>query len=291
MKRIAPQAGYTFGNKAQYRRDVWSKFRRHFRNQTSNLQAALLPSAEGKEIEVALDNGFREYNLHVIDQNPAIVAVLKRKYPRINTYGVSADRAVDRMFHEGVDLHCANWDFCGPLLSKAMHFQLAACLDPAFYASENCIAVTCLNGRDEPNSFALLKSIWKSEEKNELTGNEIRERLLFFYATKEHTEGHIQLSDLGNVEVLGRFGERHSRLIWAEPFRVYKSAAGTPMFYIIMGRHTLPCSCSVCNQAIQNEQSQESKPLHVNQILSDLQHRKSSRGGLLDIAVAAGLSS
>jgi hypothetical protein len=55
MKRRAPEGGYIGGVKNQYRRNVWASFREAARRQgwsRSFCDVLLMPSAEGKEIEV-----------------------------------------------------------------------------------------------------------------------------------------------------------------------------------------------------------------------------------------------
>jgi hypothetical protein len=113
--RRAPSDGYDFSRKRDYRRKVWATFRDVLKRDhisVANANVLLMPSLEGDEIEVAMNAGFRESNLHVVDFEPAIVATLKRRYPRINTYGVSASRAMERLAREGVRIRCANFDFC-----------------------------------------------------------------------------------------------------------------------------------------------------------------------------------
>lgn len=118
MPRIAPKGGYDFSKKRDYRRKVWATFRDGIKNSggsVASAQALLMPSLEGDEIDVALNAGFREQNLHVVDWEPAVVATLKRRYPKIHTYGVSVSRAFKRLSSDGVRLTCANMDFCGSI--------------------------------------------------------------------------------------------------------------------------------------------------------------------------------
>lgn len=116
--RKAPRGGYDFSRKRDYRRKVWATFREKLKEErraVADSQALLMPSLEGDEIEVALNAGFREENLHVVDAEPAIVATLKRRYQKINTYGVRASDAVARIYAHGIRLDCANFDFCNQL--------------------------------------------------------------------------------------------------------------------------------------------------------------------------------
>jgi hypothetical protein len=104
----------------------------------------LLPSIEGDEIEVTLASGFLEKNLHVVDRNAAIVATLKRRYPRIQTYGVDVLTAVRRRIPKGT-LHLANLDLCAPL---GHQWAAIAVVTASRLSPEGVIAATYLRGRD-----------------------------------------------------------------------------------------------------------------------------------------------
>lgn len=116
-KRIAPEGGYVGGSKNQYRRNVWAAFKRNV-TAPALCNTLLMPSIEGKEIEIAMAAGFRQERMHVVDNNPAIVATLKRRYPKITTYGVDLVTAAARMVKAGVRIHCANFDLCGTAQSN-----------------------------------------------------------------------------------------------------------------------------------------------------------------------------
>lgn len=145
--RSAPAEGYDFGNKRQYRRTIWSRFRKHCVGRLHLAQALLMPSLEGDEIDVALNKGFREENLHVVDRNPAIVATLKRRYPKIQTYGVELERAVARMADRGVTLDVANLDLCGQVSLPLLQAVDAVAHDGAMNPG-GLVAVTMLRGRE-----------------------------------------------------------------------------------------------------------------------------------------------
>lgn len=116
--RSAPRGGYDFSRKRDYRRKVWATGRdtlKRYGLSVADSHALLMPSLEGDEIDVALNAGFRESHLHVVDHEPAIVATLKRRYPRINTYGVTVSRAFERLAERGIKIRCANLDFCKQL--------------------------------------------------------------------------------------------------------------------------------------------------------------------------------
>lgn len=90
-----PEGGYIFGAKKHYRAIVWNIAKRH--GWTSG-DVACMPSIGGEEINVAVRKGARLKRLHVIDDNPAIVATLQRRHGgRLQTYGVSFRRAFERI--------------------------------------------------------------------------------------------------------------------------------------------------------------------------------------------------
>lgn len=156
MKRSAPESGYVGGTKNQYRRNVWAAFKAACGTQgwsKSQAHALLMPSAEGKEIDVALAAGFRENRLHVVDKNPAIVAHLKRRYSKINTYGVDIGAAAERIRRSGVRLKVANLDLCSNVSWSLCEdvlagFSDAQCLDDVSY-----VALTVLRGRERTDIF------------------------------------------------------------------------------------------------------------------------------------------
>lgn len=169
--RRAPKGGYDFPLKRDYRRRVWAQIRRLLKEMgypIAESHALLMPSLEGDEIEVALNAGFRECHLHIVDKNPAIVATLKRRYPKISTYGVTASAALRRISASGIKLRAANLDFCYKLgesfknelwmCSLAGNINCAWNADLTAYgrnsphgafAPECVVAVNMLRGREE----------------------------------------------------------------------------------------------------------------------------------------------
>lgn len=127
-----------------YRREVWNVFRKYNKPDS---QVLLLPSIEGLEIELAKAKGFCTSNMHVVDYNPAIVAHLKRRYPYVNTYGVSAARACERIAKTGKRLLAANFDFTG-CISAATVKEITQITESQVFAPVSCIAVNLLRGRE-----------------------------------------------------------------------------------------------------------------------------------------------
>lgn len=150
--RRAPTDGYDFSRKRDYRRKVWATARDGARRQgwvIAESHALLMPSIEGDEIETAVNAGFRESNLHIVDSNPAIVATLKRRWPSINTYGVSIERAFERISNSGVKLRFANLDLCGPM-SIRLGQILCAIASTDCVTANGYIAISMLRGREDP---------------------------------------------------------------------------------------------------------------------------------------------
>lgn len=149
--RSAPDGGYVSQEKDLYRRQIWNIAKHTARKS----QCLLMPSIEGFEIETAVAKGIPSAQLHVVDDNPAIVATLKRKWPRIHTYGVSADRACERIAQNGVRLGFANLDFCCQLALSTAH-ELHSIGTSDCWLRESMIAVTGLRGREsESITFCL----------------------------------------------------------------------------------------------------------------------------------------
>lgn len=147
VQRRAPTAGYNFPAKVEYRNAVWRTFAKSLKVAPRNAHAMLMPSVEGAEIGVAIRHGFREENLHIVDANAAIVAVLKRRYPKINTYGVTVGRAFERMARAGVSLSCANLDFTTNLGSQ-LASELRAVGASGVLRQDASLGLTMLRGRE-----------------------------------------------------------------------------------------------------------------------------------------------
>lgn len=157
MKRSSPKQGYDFAAKAGYRRWVWNFL--GGRSNSGELHTGdvlLMPSTEGCEIsDEAIPRGFKTSQLHVVDQNPAIVATLQRKFPGLNTYGCLVDKACERISERGTKLIGANVDYCGQLSGKLLR-SLKKVSDSS--ACEHALLfVNLLRGREEPYIGSLMK--------------------------------------------------------------------------------------------------------------------------------------
>jgi hypothetical protein len=172
--RIAPNGGYDTKTKDRYRRQLWAYFAKACGDNVSKTQALLMPSSEGLEIDAALNAGFSEDYLWVCDKNPAIVATLKRKYPKIQTAGVPVSRAPDKIMEkvkrcfEKDMIYIANLDLCGCVgeetLTEIMGFVSGDVLPDA-----SLIAVTVARGREHDlSSIKGTHDHWKRFTKSSL---------------------------------------------------------------------------------------------------------------------------
>lgn len=148
MSRSAPAGGYTRGNKKQYRRGVWAFARDYFGSwDLSSKRALLLPSTEGAEVEVAVAAGFREPNLVLCDENPAIVATLRRRFPRVTTRGVPLAEACRREAAAGRPLDVINADLCSPI-GRVLLTELDGIIQSGVLRPGGLLFITVLRGRE-----------------------------------------------------------------------------------------------------------------------------------------------
>lgn len=147
-KRRAPSFGYGTDAKSAFRSFAWDEISGRSPWREPGQQVMLLPSIEGLEIEEAIRRGFRESDIHIVDDNPAIVATLRRRYPNIHTYGVSVHRAHRRAAERGIRLYGASLDFCGPA-SMRLARELSVCSESDCWQSGARIVVNVLRGRED----------------------------------------------------------------------------------------------------------------------------------------------
>lgn len=221
MKRRAPESGYVGGVKNHYRRNVWATFREAAKRQgwaRGSCHVLLMPSIEGKEIEVAEAAGFRRDHMHVVDENPAIVATLQRKYPGFHSYGVDVGVAAERIAAKGIAIRFANLDLCGQVSRTLSHdlarFAQSGCLDDMAY-----VAVTQLRGRETAEAKSYMHQSIGVGVRPELkeTWKAVFARLSEFDVSRAlFVGGHLAY----------RPGERPSAVF---PLRceIYRSTAGT----------------------------------------------------------------
>lgn len=213
MKRTGPDNGYDFGRKRQYRRHVWGFLRRQCPAPKGRAQALLMPSIEGAEIEEALKRGFCEPNLHVVDRNPAIVAHLKRRFPKIHTYGVELSKAAQRM-RGTVDV--ANLDLCSCMGDKLKNSLLGS---TAALRRHSVVAVTMLRGRERRDALPFID--FMAKDKHELHEMDAVE----YIGTVEPND-----RDKGRVALaacLLAFSEDLDYMVRVLRWGIYRSSAGS----------------------------------------------------------------
>lgn len=154
-KAISPPNGYAFDEKAEYRRAIYSAVKSTTFLLPLQAEVGMLESTQGLEIETALRFGFSEKRLHVINASPAVVATLKRKYPKINTYGRIASDACEVMRQRGVRLDVLNLDLTsnmGPSTSS----EIVGVAWSGVLAPKSLVAINILRGRE--TCFGVLES-------------------------------------------------------------------------------------------------------------------------------------
>lgn len=250
MDRAAPSGGYDFGNKRQYRRSVYSLFSDRWDTCRSVCQIALMPSSEGDEIDVALSKGFKEYNLHIIDMNPAIVATLKRsRFPRVTTYGVTVGRAAERMVKDGIWIDGANLDFSGSLSEDTLS-QISSMADRI--RQTGLIFVAFERARDGSSVRSEMEKI----ASNDSVFSGSSEFLLPEERKSGQFDGILYKTDFSRLVLVmsalggSKFGQPADP--WDARHQVAISRSGryqsgsTPMIWGAFSVHRNPCLCDRC---------------------------------------------
>lgn len=237
--RRAPETGYDFGNKRQYRRAIYAAARRCFRNQMSDRTCAILPSIEGDEIEAAIRAGFHQSHIAIIDRNPAIVATLKRRYPLVTSIGVDADRAARRVVEAIGPIDLVNLDLCGPI-GRTTYDTIDAWMSAGAIKSRGLLAITVLRGRETGEPFKAAR------EHNLIAASDVeraripagtdlvRTTQLYNRLSGTHVSTRAEWSRSGYGACVIRSG-------------VYRSTAGSQsMLWILFGLHARACLCDNC---------------------------------------------
>lgn len=222
-QRRAPAGGYSFSEKEEYREHIWRGFQQLLAPDTRSRHVLLMPSIEGTEIGVAIRHGFCQQRLHVVDDNPAIVATLKRRYPAINTYGVSAVQACKRIGKAGIRLSAANFDFTRCVSWSAME-ECIEIAQAGCWSRKAYIAVTVLRGREAPSATAFVRAGGKDRLIKWLAQRTYGTRplspadagrVLFafspFYSRGEHEPNHVRALRVGAY----LSPAAHQTMLWA----------------------------------------------------------------------------
>ena len=266
VKRNAPAGGYDFPSKRHYRRNLYRFIKDEMGPRRQAVQFLILPSIEGHEIETAMQYGFYERNLHVVDRNAAIVATLKRRYRELHTYGVSLGDASKRISKAGTLIAFANLDLCGhatgQTLKELTSFQQSEAVQYGF------VAVTVLRGRE--NNFDLVRQsadyFQAGQQISDECGDLSREfhsscELIPYVPIRESLKSErLTDIDFGRVQLIKNtlmglpdaiLGKPFHNLKWNRVYLArsgkYRSIAGTQsMLWMLFCIHKQPCLCDQC---------------------------------------------
>lgn len=149
MSNGKPESGYRFGNKAQYRRELWKFADRCFIDiPTRNRKVLILETSEGEEARFLVEQkGYDSRNIHAVNRNPAELAWMTRRLR--DDYGITgihthAGEAFEILTELIGDLDAVNLDLTAPV-SKRLKEQLESIKvhDRLF------LSITVLRGREQ----------------------------------------------------------------------------------------------------------------------------------------------
>jgi hypothetical protein len=250
MKRSAPKEGYDFGNKRQYRRDIWETANHYFYGNISDKKIFMMPSLEGTEIDIAIKKGFSEYNIIICDKEPAYVETLKRKYPKIKTYGVELNRAIERMKADKIELDIMNADLCGPISNKL--FDTIKLLSTSgIMRDDSTFIVTILKGRETIlNKINNIKMKFLKEAPASLCSIPISK---YKFDLEMSGNDYKRISSIMASISGSGFNFTDFKNIYQSPYRAflfrtkeYQSQSGVMMRWIAIKLHKMPCFCDEC---------------------------------------------
>ena len=172
--RTGPDVGYATNAKNAYRLKVWSTLADRCPVRPCHANTLLMPAREGLEIDVARSRGFSPYRMWILDRNPAVVAVHKRRWPAIQTVGRELIRAEEKI--PGASLHAANIDLCGNVSSELTWFGIRN--TARLMAEDSVIAVTVARGRERmlESGVTWAEDIARRHQAEPLTGTDMTDR-------------------------------------------------------------------------------------------------------------------
>jgi hypothetical protein len=156
---------YDFGNKRHWRRIIGRTFR-SFLGTMHDKNILVMPSRGSAEIDSLLRYGAKEYRIHAVDSNKAIVAWAKRRHPLIKTYGHWLSHLdYQNLKLEEEPLHAASLDFTG-CLSGVTLYELQTFIYQTLPAHSQpfLLAVNLQKGREQVEITAMMAHTVKIEK-------------------------------------------------------------------------------------------------------------------------------
>jgi hypothetical protein len=218
---------YDFGNKRQYRRDVWAFVDRNCNKPIKERKVMYIDTKEGGETLFLLNKGYRPENLFVANNNPAQVAQLTKNLKRdckveVNTYGIDVGMAMCKVSDEGHYIDAYNLDYMCTVSNSELYDDLYM-LGNYILKDKHIVIVNTLRGRERKGFF------------EGLTGNSTPDDLRSFHIKRlltflNHTEGmfddektRIVIAEENGVQYSGQCLNH----ILKQREKIYRSNAGT----------------------------------------------------------------
>ena len=115
---------------------------------TSRAVIVMLPGKEGYEIREAMMHGFREQNIVIVDRNPAVVAHLRRRFPRLRaTLGKDFEHLPEKLQDTAIDV--LSLDVCSPAGFSLARKLTVLAKAPGLLRNPFILGVTFLRGREK----------------------------------------------------------------------------------------------------------------------------------------------
>lgn len=144
---------YDFSSKRRWRHRAHVLLRKWAPRQQQGLLLLML-DRDPREIRVALAQGWKESQIIVANENPAIPATHKRSFPAIKTLGRDVCRAVEK-FGRG-SISAANLDFCGNLSGPTLR-TIRSFVSSDVLADGAALVVNALAGREEKRATEVFR--------------------------------------------------------------------------------------------------------------------------------------
>lgn len=224
---------YDFGNKRQYRRNIYAFANRYCDKPIKERKVFYIDTKEGEETYFLLARGYRPENLYVANNNPAEVAQLTKNLKkdfgiRVNTYGIEAGMAFCKVSDQKVYIDIYNLDYTCTITNRELEDDLYM-LGAHILSGKHIVCVNSLRGREgklEGRKFSE-HSNGDREKADDLRAILVKKYLTFHAGVLDDFVNTV-IDISGNI-VIGRCASH----ILAQRTGVYRSTAGsqTMMWY------------------------------------------------------------